>query len=156
MQQGKDDCALYDFIPCSEKAACTELWPAHSPPIMTHSDWRNHENNDKALCNVSISTLCRLDKRVVLVICFYIQLQKTGLFSLHKGFGMIFFSVFFTILVSIKVSLVKIYMFSSSPAPEDNKSFLFCTCVLWLLFFLFSLNHQFFFNLQISHTLYSR
>lgn len=56
----------------------------------------------------------RYNERVVLVIHVYIQLKKTGLFSLHKGFSIVFFLfcffVLFTIFDSIKYWVVKIYV----------------------------------------------
>lgn len=79
----------------------------------------------------------RHNERVVLVIHVYIQLQKTGLFSLHKGFSIVLFFVLFTIFDSIKYRVVKIY-------------------VLWriikvLFLYMFSFCHSLNFYLQISY-----
>lgn len=59
----------------------------------------------------------RFYERVVLVIHVYIQLQKTGLFSLHKGFGIV---VFFLSLHNIRQ--YKIASCKNIRSLEDNKS----------------------------------
>ncbi len=60
----------------------------------------------------------RFNKRVVLVIHVYIQLQETGLFSLHKGFGIVCFS-----LRSLhNIRQYKIASCKNIRSLEDNKS----------------------------------
>lgn len=60
----------------------------------------------------------RFNERVVLVIHVYIQLQETGLFSLHKGFCIVFF--FLHSLHNIRQ--YKIASCKNIRSLEDNKS----------------------------------